>query len=182
MTETFPPSPITYTAEIAACSSYGLESSFGRSRNHVFRGTRLSTHQAIDPEAGTPEGGRMSDLVMLTNVDETLPEARARIRRELDETVKAWTERIRPARRRRLWARWSDQHPSLTGIDPTKMWDTTDRSQDQAMVDLIRLIPDRTRSIHRLDHEVSLSHQRPDPQDHPSRPSRAGGRSTRSEL
>ncbi len=83
----------------------------------------------------------MSDLVMLTNVDETLPEARARIRKELDETVAQWTERIRPARRRRLWARWSDQYPSLAAIDPIAMWDTTDRRQDQAMVDLIRLIP-----------------------------------------
>ena len=88
MTETLTPSSITYTSEIAACSSYGLESSFGRSRDYVFRGTKLSAHQPVDPEAGTPEGGSMSELVMLTNVDETLPEVRTRIRRELDAVVR----------------------------------------------------------------------------------------------
>jgi|GEM_PF-2934832 len=141
MTETLTPSSITYTTEIAACSSYGLESSFGKSRDYVFRGTRLSAHQPVDPETCTPEGGPMSDLVMLTNVDETLLDVRARIRKELDAVVTAWTDRIRPGQRRRLWANWSAQHPSLSGIDPIAMWDTTDRSHDQAMVDLIRLMP-----------------------------------------
>lgn len=83
----------------------------------------------------------MSGLVMLTNVDESLPEARARIRSELDAVVAAWTEHTRPTRRRRLWTRWSDLYSSLTNLDPTAMWDTTDRTHDRAMVDLIRLIP-----------------------------------------
>lgn len=141
MTQTLTPTSITYTAEIAACSSYGLESSFGRSRDYVFRGTKLSAHQPVDPEAAAQEGGPMSDLVMLTNVDETLPEARTRIRRELDAVVRSWTDLTRAARRRRLWTRWSAQYPSLTDLDPVAMWNTTDPKQDQAMVDMIRLMP-----------------------------------------
>jgi len=126
-----------YADTLAESSSFGLESSFGRPKNEVFSGTRGTTNffHEDDPQGATRSA---TELVMLTNVDETVPQARARTRRELAITIETWTNRSGPARRR-TWARWVTHYPSLNGIDPTAMWDTTNHDHDAALVDLLRL-------------------------------------------
>ena len=49
-------------------------------------------------------------MVMLTNVDESLADARRRIQDEVTVAVTSWSNRSEAARRR-LWRTWSIQYP-----------------------------------------------------------------------
>ena len=57
-------------------------------------------------------------MVMLTNVDENIADARTRIQDEITLAVTSWTNRTESVRRQR-WRTWSNQYPALVDLDTT---------------------------------------------------------------
>ena len=64
-------------------------------------------------------------MVMRTNVDENITDARARIQ-DITLAVSSWTNRTEPSRRQH-WRTWPNQHPALIDLDTTSAWNVDGR-------------------------------------------------------
>ena len=137
-------SPPHYAPVIAAAGSGSLASNFAASappetalnyrRSAVARGSRSG-------EPGDELNGSIWEqvpMVMLTNVDESLADARRRIQDEVTVAVTSWSNRSEAARRR-LWRTWSIQYPALVDLDTTSTWNCTIASERDAMIDMLNL-------------------------------------------